>query len=86
MFATTQLNQKGLELEYDPDLDSSLPVEKSGPNMHAIRRAMEMSMDAERPMLTLGGRVIIANTSDELMALGEYLQILLSSLPAAGLC
>jgi tartronate-semialdehyde synthase len=67
--------QKGPDLEYDPNLDSSLPVEKPGPNMNAIRRAIEMILDAERPMLLPGGGVIIANASDELMALAEYLQI-----------
>jgi len=67
--------QKGLDLEYDPGLDSSLPVEKPGPNTHAIRRAVEMIMTAERPMLLPGGGVIIANASDELIALAEYLQI-----------
>src|SRR2546422_8906634 len=49
--------QKGLDLEYDPDLDSSLPVEKPGPNMKAIRRTIEMILDAERPMLMPGGGV-----------------------------
>ncbi len=67
--------QKGLDLEYDPDLDSSLPVEKPGPNMKAIRRTIEMILDAERPMLIPGGGVIIADASDELMALAEHLQI-----------
>lgn len=67
--------QKGLDLEYDPDLDSSLPVEKPGPNMKAIRRTIEMILDAKRPMLMPGGGVIIADASDELMALAEHLQI-----------
>jgi len=67
--------QKGPDLEYDPALDSPLPVEKPGPNMNAIRRAMEMILAAERPMLLPGGGVVIANASDELMALAEYLQI-----------
>jgi tartronate-semialdehyde synthase len=67
--------QKGLDLEYDPALDSPLPVEKPGPNMQAIRRVVEMILSAERPMLLAGGGVIIADASDELMALAEYLQV-----------
>src|SRR3989449_11394625 len=55
--------QKGPDLEYDPALDSPLPVEKPGPNMNAIRRAMEMILAAERPMLLPGGGVVIANAS-----------------------
>src|SRR3989449_6895854 len=49
--------QKGLDLEYDPDLDSRLAVAKPEPNLKAIRRAIEMIMDAERPMLMPGGGV-----------------------------
>jgi tartronate-semialdehyde synthase len=67
--------QKGPDLEYDPNLDSSLTVEKPEPSMNAIRRAIEMILAAERPMLMPGGGVIIADASDELMALAEYLQI-----------
>src|SRR5207247_9038023 len=66
--------QKGPDLEYDPNLSSSLPVEKPGPNINAIRRTIEMILDAEQPLLLPGGGVIIANASDELMALAEYLQ------------
>src|SRR5438552_3293147 len=43
--------------------------------MNAIRRAVEMILVTERPMLLPGGGVIIANASDELIALAEYLQI-----------
>jgi tartronate-semialdehyde synthase len=67
--------QKGLDLEYDLDLDSRLAVAKPEPNLKAIRRAIEMIMDAERPMLLAGGGVINADASDDLMALAEYLQI-----------
>lgn len=67
--------QRGPEVEYDPSLDSSLPYEKPGPNMNAIRRAVEMLLEAERPMLMPGGGVILANASEELMQLAEYLQV-----------
>jgi tartronate-semialdehyde synthase len=67
--------QKGPDLEYDPALDSSLAVEKPAPNMQAIHRAIEMILEAERPMLLAGGGVILAEASDELIALAEYLQI-----------
>lgn len=67
--------QRGPEIEYDPSLDSSLSYEKPGPNMNAIRRAVEMLLEAERPMLMPGGGVILANASEELMQLAEYLQV-----------
>ncbi len=67
--------QKGPEIEYDPALDRSLSFEVPGPHDEAIRRAMEMILQAERPMLMPGGGVILADASDELMRLAEYLQI-----------
>jgi tartronate-semialdehyde synthase len=67
--------QKGPEIAYDPALDSRLPVELPGPHAQAIRTAMEMILRAERPMLMPGGGVILADASDELVHLAEYLQI-----------
>src|SRR5947208_16892512 len=60
--------QKGLDLEYDPDLDSRLAVAKPEPNLKAIRRAIEMIMDAERPMLLAGCAVPLPAASDEVLA------------------
>jgi tartronate-semialdehyde synthase len=67
--------QKGPDLEYDSTLDSPLPIEQAEPNRNAIRRAVEMILEARKPMLLAGGGVIIANASDELIALAEYLQV-----------
>jgi tartronate-semialdehyde synthase len=67
--------QKGPEIAYDPALDGRLSVTKPAPNPHAIRRAMEMLMDAARPMIMPGGGVILADASEQLIALAEYLQV-----------
>lgn len=67
--------QKGAAIEYDAALDSRLPFETPAPNPRAIRRAVEMLLDAERPMLMPGGGVILAGASEELVALAEHLQI-----------
>ena len=66
--------QKG-EIEYDPSLDSRLEFVKPSPQMGKIRRAIEMLKEAEKPVLLLGGGVIIANATDLFIKLAEYLQI-----------
>jgi tartronate-semialdehyde synthase len=63
------------EVEYDPALDQRLPIDPPAPNRNAIRRALEMLLAAERPMLMPGGGVIIADASDALLELAEYLQV-----------
>lgn len=63
------------EIEYDPALDEPLPVPRVQPSRARIRRAVEMLMDAERPVIVAGGGVILAEASPELAALAEYLQI-----------
>ena len=66
---------KEQEVEYELALDQRLAVDPPSPNPTAIRKAMEMLLAAERPMLMPGGGVIIADASDALMELAEYLQV-----------
>jgi tartronate-semialdehyde synthase len=63
------------EIEYDLSFDERLPIDPPAPNRSAIRKALEMFLAAERPMLMPGGGVIIADASDALMELAEYLQV-----------
>lgn len=63
------------EIEYDPTIDAPLPVVHPEPHRARIRRAVEMLMEAERPLIMAGGGVILANAAPELAALAEYLQI-----------
>jgi len=51
------------------------PGEKPSPNPNAIRQVLEMIQEAERPVLMPGGGVIIAEASEELIELAEYLQV-----------
>ncbi len=62
-------------VEYDAAIDAPLPITRPGPNLDRIRRAVEMLLEAERPMLMLGGGVIGANATEEFRRLAEYLQI-----------
>jgi len=63
------------EIEYDPATSSLLDVAKPTPDKQKIRKAVEMILEAERPLMLLGGGVIGANASDEFVALAEYLSI-----------
>jgi tartronate-semialdehyde synthase len=66
---------KDQEVEYELALDQRLPVDPPSPSRSAIDKAIEMLLAAERPMVMPGGGVIIADASDELMELAEYLQV-----------
>jgi tartronate-semialdehyde synthase len=65
----------GLEVDFDPRRGGPLDFEKPEPRPMAIRQAVEMILEAERPVLMPGGGVIIAEASEELVELAEYLQV-----------
>jgi len=66
--------QKG-EIEYDPETDAPLPIFPSPPNPKQIIKAVDMLIEAEKPVLLLGGGVIVADACQEFQALAEALQI-----------
>ncbi len=63
------------EIEYDPSIDPALEILKPAPDTRKIRRALEMILEAEKPLMLLGGGVIIANACSEFVKLAEYLSI-----------
>jgi len=63
------------EVEYDPGIDSSFEVVKPAPDSRKIRRALEMIHQAKKPIMLLGGGVIIADACREFIQLAEYLSI-----------
>jgi len=65
----------GLEVDFDADRGGRLHFEKPAPSPNAIRQAVEMILEAERPVLMPGGGVIGADAAEELMELAEYLQV-----------
>ena len=66
--------QKG-EILYDPAADSPLSFEKQGPNPTAIQKAVDLILQAKKPVMLLGGGVIIADACDLFVRLAEYLQL-----------
>lgn len=66
--------QRG-EVEFDPAIDAPLEVFKPSPDIRKIRRAVEMLLQAERPVLMMGGGVMLAGACREFVELAEHLQI-----------
>jgi tartronate-semialdehyde synthase len=65
----------GLQVDFDPARGGPLHFETPEPRPGAIRRAVEMILESERPVLMPGGGVIIADAAAELVELAEYLQV-----------
>jgi tartronate-semialdehyde synthase len=63
------------ELEYDPETDAPLPIFRSPPHPKQVTRALDMILEAETPVMLLGGGVILADACDEFRAVAEALQI-----------
>ncbi|MBE3001662.1 glyoxylate carboligase [Nocardiopsis sp. HNM0947] len=62
-------------IEYDAALDAPLQRNTVLPHRPRVERALDMLLEAERPLLLAGGGVITADASDDLRALAEYLQV-----------
>ena len=69
------LDTQRMEIVYDPDSDRSLEIARASPDRGAIKAALKMLMEAESPVILLGGGVLIAGACEELRELAEYLQI-----------
>jgi tartronate-semialdehyde synthase len=58
-------------INYDPEYDEPLDVERARPGRKAIRRALDLLLAAERPVIIAGGGIINAEASAQLVALAE---------------
>lgn len=61
-------------INYDPDADAPLAIEKPAPSRKAIVRAVDMLLAARRPVIIAGGGIINAEASADLVALAEAAQ------------
>jgi tartronate-semialdehyde synthase len=66
--------QKGT-CTYDAALDAPFPVDVPAPRPQPVAAAVQMLLDAERPIILAGGGVIGAEACDELRSLAEHLQV-----------
>ena len=63
------------EIEYHPTTDSHLEVIKPAPDKRKIKQALDMVLAAKKPIMLLGGGVIIANACDDFIRLSEHLSV-----------
>ncbi len=66
--------QKG-EIEYDPETDPRLPIFVTPPDPKQVSKALDMLLAAEKPVMLMGGGVILADACDEFVRIAEILQI-----------
>ena len=63
------------EMDFDAKISPHLNKVVKEPHPLQVKRAAEILLNAERPMILAGGGVIISNASEELRALAELLMI-----------
>lgn len=63
------------QIQYDPELDSPLPVPAVEPHPPRVERALDLLLEAERPLILAGGGVITAGAAQELREVAELLQV-----------
>ena len=63
------------EIEYDPEVDAPLPILRMPPNAKQIQKVVDMLLAAEKPIMLLGGGVLVADACKEFVALAEALQV-----------
>jgi tartronate-semialdehyde synthase len=63
------------DIPYDPAQDAPLPLHKMAPDEGQITRAMHLLLAAEKPVLIMGGGVLLAGACEQFVALAEYLSL-----------
>ena len=63
------------DVPFDPSLYSPLPIHKPAPDPALIARAIDMLLQAENPVLIMGGGVLLAQAAETFVALAEHLAL-----------
>ena len=63
------------DIPFDPDGYVPLPVVRPAPDPGQIKRAVDMLLAAENPVLILGGGVLLSGASEPFVELAEYLAL-----------
>lgn len=69
------LDVQNAEIAYDAASDVSLSIAKAGPTKNQVSRILDMLLEAEKPVMLLGGGVILADACDAFIKVAEALQI-----------
>ncbi|MFN2201126.1 MAG: thiamine pyrophosphate-dependent enzyme [Caldilineaceae bacterium] len=63
------------DIPYDAETDDSLPIVCAPPNQQQIAKAIDMVLAASKPVLIMGGGVLLADASYKCVELAEYLSL-----------
>ncbi len=63
------------DIPYTPETDAPLTFTNPWPNPKKIAQAMDMLLDANKPVLIMGGGVLLADASQKFVELAEYLSL-----------
>lgn len=63
------------EIEWDPAIDAPLQVPACEPRQAPVDRALDMLLEAERPLILAGGGVVLADADAALRELAELLDV-----------
>ncbi|MBB5432131.1 tartronate-semialdehyde synthase [Nocardiopsis composta] len=62
-------------IEYDPAIDAPLQLNEVRPHRPRVERALDLLLEAERPLILAGGGIILAEAAGELAELAELLRV-----------
>jgi tartronate-semialdehyde synthase len=63
------------DIPYDAAADRPLPIPRTAPDPGQIARAIDLLLDAENPVLILGGGVLLTEATDLFREFAEYLSL-----------
>ena len=63
------------DIPFDPDAYQPLPVHRPAPDAAAIEKALDLLLAAEKPVLIMGGGVLLADAQDLFVQFAEYLSL-----------
>jgi len=63
------------DIPYDPEVDAPLPIAKRALDLAKIRRATDLLLAADRPVLIMGGGGLLARACDRFVEFAEYLSL-----------
>jgi tartronate-semialdehyde synthase len=69
------INVQMADVDYRPEQDGSLPWSKPEPDPESVRRAVDLIVASQAPIMILGGGVILSEATAEFRALAEYLSV-----------
>lgn len=63
------------DIPFDPDTYAPLPIAKAAPDAAQVARAMDLLLAAEKPVLIMGGGVLLAGAAERMVEFAEYLSL-----------